>query len=154
MRIIPFTYIKENTYVCPNQLTLYTPNSAEFNGIVFNRLFSYSGGTITTGYIGGGASCVFSGVATNGKSYPIYYGQKGSFYYVLGANATTYPWGIFQSTGNYCFNGGTFIKSRNTDPSYGTLVDGIIYPQQGSFTTSNTMSELYQAYIVYTSPCP
>jgi hypothetical protein len=72
----------------------------------------------------------------------------------LGANATTFGWGIFQNTGNYCFNGGTFISSRNTDPSRTTLIDGITYPSPGSFSTTNSGSELYQAYITYEASCP
>jgi uncharacterized delta-60 repeat protein len=143
------------TTVCPNEFTLYAPNSSTLNGIVFKRLYNTVAYPDTTiGWIASGSDCVNIGVAVNGKSYPIYFGQKDSNYFTLSANANTYDWGIFRSVDNYCFNGGSTTQTYNTNPNRTTLVDGVTYPAEGNFSNTNPLSDLYNAYIVYSNPCP
>jgi hypothetical protein len=137
--------------ICPEQLELRAlfPEAESING-TYNRLYSYTGGTFTYGYLGGFDSPFYPDGLLAGNAYSIYGRQSGSTYYLLiraGVTVSPEAWRVRVSSDDYVINGGTPISGVTFNTNVGNNIDGIYYPPPG-FGASNAY------YLSYPEICP
>jgi surface protein len=136
--------------LCPEQLEytrINTTGNTQFNGI-YNRLYSYTGGTFSGGYWTADTQ-TFTPGPISGNTYAAFGKYSGSTYWIImwqddpsGAD----QWVLQETTGDYRINGGTF-SGTGIGMGNGLLTDGsIYYPSNGAITANS--------YISYPPVCP
>lgn len=140
--------------VCPNELNISRLSGAWiYPNQNYYRLTNYSGGTFTGGYYyyNGSTTNFIPGATSGGTLYSVFGAQSGSTYYTLVAytfTLTGYSWRVYESSGDYIINGGSFSSSTvlNTT-AVGTTVGGVLFPNPGRTNTG-------WANVTYPSICP
>jgi len=134
--------------ICPEQLEFSSTTSLAFSGATgtFDRTYSYSGGTITGGYMDG---ITFTPGPLTGSTYAIYDRYDGSFYYTIifaiNIGFYSYSYIIYKATGASILNGGT-SSSYIILVSQPAITDGsVYYPANGGNDYT---------YISYPAVCP
>jgi len=130
--------------LCPEQLEymrINTTGNTQFNGI-YNRLYSYTGGTFSGGYWTADTQ-TFTPGPISGNTYAAFGKYSGSTYWIImwqddpsGAD----QWVLQETTGDYRINGGTF-SGTGIGMGNGLLTDGsIYYPANGAITANSYIS--------------
>jgi len=148
--------------VCAEQfvLTYSGNNPAGFSGYTgtYDRLYSYTGGSFTSGYYDAIPSNVFVvGPDASGDNYAVFGRNSGGIYYtIIGLSQATpdnvTSWYVIRSTGDYVINGVAASASVQIGATSdnGILSGGIYYPPTGTVTFS--LSSIW--YRNYPSVCP
>jgi surface protein len=126
--------------ICPEQVQITNTTHTQING-VYNRLYSYTGGTMQGGSISGtNIATTFTAGPLSGNTYSIYGRYSGTTYYTLIYSNINYlpgvyVWEVIVTENDYTINkdgqgtNGTFASSL-----IGSITDGTIYyPQAGTF---------------------
>ena len=132
--------------ICPEQLEFTSTTSLTMSGATgtFDRVYSYSGGSITGGYVDG---FTFYPGTSSGYTFAIYERYVNPYYYVIIWNNFVFEWdySMIRTTGASFLNGGASPGVTNLSTS-GWLTDGSVnYPKNGGDDYS---------YIAYPAVCP
>lgn len=134
--------------ICPEQLTISGISGvlADFNG-TYDRLHSYTGGTLEYGYWGNIVTGPFSANTLYlGNAYSVFLRVSGTDYYTLTyRTGSTTVWGVTRSSGDSIVNGAVRLNSAAVT-SATTFYSGIGYPSAGLYSNN--------VYVSYTNPCP
>lgn len=154
--------------VCPDQIILSQcsrsigGNITDYDG-TYNRVYSYTGGSFTTGYLDfnpstGDGIFQVGAMPYDGLNYAVYVRQTGSTYYTLiirdynpGTSPQQFNWGVIKTTGDSKINGGVRIDSSQirANNTSGINSGGIYYPGNALFTAATLTS-----YVAYPENCP
>ena len=157
--------------ICPEQIivdyALGVPT--EYEG-EYNRLYSYSGGSLAGGYVTytgvGFYSYQFYPDAYSGNTYAIYGRVSGSTYYTLvfsigdstyvdcSGNTVSERYIIFKSTGNYLTNNGTPTFNSSIRVPVAITDGSIYYPGNGRLLFTATCNVLGSYSFAYPAVCP
>ena len=146
--------------ICPEQVDLITTQTGTTASGTYDRLYSYSGGSLIGGYITyngepSGSTLSFTSGSFTGTTYAIYGKNDGSTYYTIVftnyvSNPLNNTYYFYKSTGNYVINGGTYISGTQIYPS--PITNGTIYFPPNGYV-QNPFSD-FTTYISYPAVCP
>lgn len=139
---------------CPEQFEFSGASGTGIGVLTFNRLHSYTGGTLNYGYWSdtypSTPGVFFANQTTGGNAFAVFGAVSGSTYYTIMWRITSSPtsWKILPSSGDYVINGGTQTNpGTRFNTSFGILSDGVYFPPSGYGTADNS-------YLSYAETCP
>jgi hypothetical protein len=145
--------------ICPEQITLTECLVAQNNG-TYDRLYSYTGGTLEYGFFDIPSLTFFPNTSLEGNLYSVYLRVDGNEYYTLFfrriSGTITTSWGVLKTSGDSIINGATVVLSSQTSQRIrdnndkGDLINGIYYPSRGLVLNNNEPL----AYVSYPQVCP
>lgn len=131
--------------ICPSELqwTMLDTLYSAFTGTYY-RTYNFSGGSFDYGFMSSGF--IFNpDTLYGGNKYVVYTKQDSGFYFTIVYFSTINQWVNYQSTGNFIYNGGTFVSVWTQTNS--ETADGYYFPQRG-------ISNDGFSYISYPVICP